>query len=75
MFVTGLVLMHPSFSRPIVTYEQPNFIDVSYYEKHENFSAVRNLILNQERGMEEILSYNDTVSNLSRTYEILLRVI
>lgn len=59
--IDGLVLMHPSFSRPIVTYEQPNFIDVSYYEKHENFTSVRNLILNQEKGVEEILSYNDTL--------------
>lgn len=63
--------MHPSFPRPIVTNEQPRFIDIEYFEKNVNFTLVRARMLAEDSGSHTIFDnivtvINDQVSTTAR---------
>lgn len=58
----GSVIAHPSYPRPLVNNKQPVFVDVGYLEKVDNFSLVRQKILQEPEGFAVLNTRNSTVS-------------
>ncbi|XP_017769692.1 PREDICTED: VWFA and cache domain-containing protein 1 [Nicrophorus vespilloides] len=59
--IAGIAIMHPSYARPMSVQGQPNYVDISYLEKADNFNEVRPMLLNQTRGQFQISDKNDTL--------------
>lgn len=58
----GLLVAHPSYPRPLANKKQPLFVDISYLEKIDNFTIVKERMLLEREGAHTINDRNSTVS-------------
>ncbi|KAF5289595.1 hypothetical protein FQA39_LY15042 [Lamprigera yunnana] len=64
--VNGIAIMHPSYPRPVSIKSQPKLVDISHLEKIDNFTEVRQRLLDKKQGNYLLKANNETLRYLWR---------